>query len=204
MTMMSRTKAVIIALLIITGGVSAQSAKAQIELRTLLDEFLAGASRNDAAVHDRFWAEDLIYTRSAGVRITKEELMKGVRSEPPPKPEDSVTLYSAEDVQIRVYGTTAVVAFKLVGKTSRRDGASDVSEYLNTGTFVLRNGRWQAVAWQATAIPKRVPHQVQTQRSSAARPANLPERTYTRSPQGGCYYLNSSGKKTYVAKDLCS
>ena len=37
-------------------------------LRELLDQFLAGASRDDAATHQRFWAEDLIYTRSAGVR----------------------------------------------------------------------------------------------------------------------------------------
>jgi hypothetical protein len=28
-------------------------------------------------------------------------------------------------------------------------------------------------------------------------------KTYTRGPRGGCYYLNSSGKKTYVAHELC-
>ena len=54
----------------------AQAAPNAAELTRLLNEFLAGAGRNDAAAHDRFWAEDLIYTRSAGVRINKEELMK--------------------------------------------------------------------------------------------------------------------------------
>lgn len=32
------------------------------ELTKLLNDFLAGAGRNDVAMHDRFWADDLIYT----------------------------------------------------------------------------------------------------------------------------------------------
>jgi hypothetical protein len=32
------------------------------ELTSLLKEFLTSASRNDPAVHDRFWADDVIYT----------------------------------------------------------------------------------------------------------------------------------------------
>ena len=48
-----------------------QEAKDAAELTRLLNVFLAGAGRNDAAVHDRFWADDLIYTRSAGSRIGK-------------------------------------------------------------------------------------------------------------------------------------
>ncbi len=131
-----------------------QTAPAAGELTKLLNYFLAGAGRNDAAVHDRFWAEDLIYTRSAGVRINKAELMKGVRSAPAPKPDDPVTVYSAEEVQVHQYGNTAVVAFKLVGVTTRPDGSRATSNHYNTGTFVKRKGKWQAVAWQATAIPK--------------------------------------------------
>lgn len=121
-------------------------------LRALLDEFLAGASRNDAAVHDRFWAEDLVYTRSVGVRMGKQELMAGVRSAPPPQPEDPKSVFTAEDVRVQQYGDTAVVAFRLVGTTS--DGkATEVAKFLNTGTFVKRDGRWQVVAWQSTRVP---------------------------------------------------
>ncbi len=43
----------------------AQTAPYAEELTKLLKEFLAGASRNDVATHDRFWAEDLIYTGSS-------------------------------------------------------------------------------------------------------------------------------------------
>jgi hypothetical protein len=119
----------------------------------MLNEFLAGASRNDAVIHDRFWAEDLIYTRSAGVRIGKAELMKGVRSAPATKPDDPKVVYRAADVRIQQYGTTAIVAFELVA-ASEKDGKTSISKYLNTGTFLKRKGKWQVVAWQSTAVPK--------------------------------------------------
>ncbi|MDQ3799029.1 MAG: hypothetical protein M3384_06230, partial [Acidobacteriota bacterium] len=39
------------------------------------------------------------------------------------------------------------------------------------------------------------------------KPADKPEskdRTYTKGTRGGCYYINSSGKKIYVDKSLCN
>ncbi|MEQ1762718.1 MAG: nuclear transport factor 2 family protein [Pyrinomonadaceae bacterium] len=204
---MNRAFTLVVSLLLFAGSLAAQSAKSTAELNGLLKEFLVGAGKNDAAIHERFWAEDLIYTRSAGARITKEELMKGVRSSPAPKADDPVTEYSAENVQIHTYGSTAVVAFKLVGKTLKKDGSTDFNEFLNTGTFVRRSGRWQAVAWQATAIPKPKPQVTAvepTPEPKVEKAVKVPGRTYVRGPQGGCYYLNASGKKTYVNKDLCS
>ncbi len=124
------------------------------ELRKLLKEFLEGAARNDAAAHDRMWADDLIYTRSAGQRIGKAELMKSVRSAPGPRPGDPVTVYTAEDIRIQQYGGSAIVAFRLVATTTTKDKKSEVANYLNTGMFIRRLGKWQAVAWQATAVPK--------------------------------------------------
>src|SRR5687767_3426228 len=132
----------------------AQTAPDAAELSRLLNEFLAGAGRNDAAVHDRFWADDLIYTRSAGIRTGKEEIMKGLRSAPSRKESDPVTVYTAEDVRIQQYGDAAVVAFKLVSTTTKADGSKTVGNNLNTGTFVKRNGKWQVVAWQSTIIPR--------------------------------------------------
>ena len=202
MMTMNKALALVVSILLFGGSLAAQSAKSTAELTALLNEFLVGAGKNDAAIHDKFWAEDLIYTRSAGARINKEELMKGVRSAPAPKADDPVSEYSAENVQIRTYGNTAVVAFKLVGKTVKKDGSTDASEYLNTGTFVKRNGRWQAVAWQATAIPKPKP-EVAAVEPSVEKAVRVPGRTYVKGPKGGCYYLNTSGKKTYVNKELC-
>jgi uncharacterized protein DUF4440 len=123
------------------------------ELTRLLNDFLAGASRNDAQIHDAFWADDLIYTRSAGVRVNKAEVMRNVRSTPPPKPTDPKTIYTAEDIRIQQYGTTAIVAFRLVG-TTERAGTTQVANLLNSGTFLKRNGKWQVVNWQSTRMPQ--------------------------------------------------
>jgi hypothetical protein len=126
-----------------------QTAQDDEYLTRLLNEFLEGASRNDADVHDRFWAEDLIYTGSGGRRIGKAEIMHDVRSAPASKPGDPVVIYSAEDIMIRQYGDTAIVAFRLVATTTL-DGITEITYYLNTGTFLKRNGVWQVVSWQAT------------------------------------------------------
>jgi ketosteroid isomerase-like protein len=134
-------------------AVSQTSAPDAAELTKLLNDFLSGASRSDPAIHDRFWAEDLIYTRSAGRRVTKAEVMRDVRTAPAPKPDDPKTTYTAEDVRIQQYGDTAIVAFKLVAKTERQ-GATQTANLLNSGTFLKRDGKWQVVNWQSTRMAR--------------------------------------------------
>ena len=91
-------------------------------LKKLLKEFLDGAGRNDLAVHERFWADELIYTRAAGQRLSKADIRRDIKAEAaaPKKPEQSVTTYSAEDVRVLQYGNTAVVAFRLVPRSKKR------------------------------------------------------------------------------------
>jgi len=150
---MKRILSTVIVMLMLTSGVHAQTAPDAAALTSLLKEFLDGASRNDAAMHDRFWAEDLIYTGSSGRRMGKADILRDQRSAPASKSADSATAYSAEDIRIQQYGTTAIVAFRLVG-TTRRDGKTETANYLNTGTFLKRNGKWQVVSWQATRMPR--------------------------------------------------
>lgn len=149
---MRRCLVLLVWLTFMAGDASAQSAPAAGELTSLLNQFLEGASRNDVAVHDRFWGEDLIYTRSAGRRVTKADVMRDVRAAGPARPGEPATRFSAEDIQIQQYGDTAVVAFRLVG-TSDRAGVVELSNNLNTGTFVKRDGEWEVVAWQSTRMP---------------------------------------------------
>lgn len=123
------------------------------QLTQLLNEFLAGASRGDVAMHERFWADDVIYTGSSGRRRGKADIMRDVREEAAkPKTNEPQTVYTAEDIRIQQYDTTAIVAFRLVG-TSDKNGTKEVKNYLNSGTFLKRNGKWQVVNWQATAVP---------------------------------------------------
>jgi len=143
-----------IMLLSIVCGLPAQTAPDAAQLTKLLQDFLAGAGRNDVAMHERFWADDLIYTASAGRRIGKADILREVRAEGPPKPGDETTVYTAEDIRIQQYSDTAIIAFRLVA-TSDKAGAKKVNNYLNTGTLLKRDGKWQAVSWQATAMPEK-------------------------------------------------
>lgn len=193
----------IAAVIIFVVSAAAQTAPAEAELTKLLKEFLAGAGRNDAAVHDRFWADDLIYTRSVGIRINKAELMKDVRSATAPKPDDPVVVYTAEDIKVQQYGNTAVVAFRLVINTKKADGTTTIGNNLNTGTFVKRNNVWQAVAWQSTVIPSGDAKKATTAGLVAAPPA-AGTRVYQKGSRGGCFYLSSSGAKVYVDHKYCN
>ncbi len=124
-----------------------------LELTHLLGAFLKGAATNSVETHERFWAEDLIYTGSGGRRVAKAQIMKEVREAPAPNPDDPKVAYRAEEVRVQRYGTTAVVAFRLVSEETNSDGKIETARFLNTGTFVKRDGRWQVVAWQATKLP---------------------------------------------------
>ena len=150
---MRRILSTVIVTLLMAIGLHAQASQNDAELTKLLREFLDGASRNDAAMHDRFWADDLIYTGSSGRRIGKADIMRDIQSAPAPKPGDPATAYSAEDIRIQQYSNTAIVAFRLVAVT-RKDGKTETANYLNTGTFLKRNGKWQVVSWQATKTPR--------------------------------------------------
>lgn len=141
-------------LLAFAGGLRAETAPDSATLTKLLQDFLAGAGRNDAAMHDRFWADDLVYTSSSGRRMGKADIMKEVRADGAPKSDEPPTVYTAEDIRIQQYGDTAIVAFRLVA-TADEKGKPTVNLYLNTGTFLRRNGEWRAVAWQATVLPKK-------------------------------------------------
>ncbi len=139
-------RAIALALLFAAAGAQAGDAD---EILGLLDDFLANAGVKSA--HERFWAEDLVYTSSRGTRTTREAILASFDAAPAEEQQAPGPVYSADDVQLKWYGDTAVVAFKLVA-TPPGDGPVDY--YFNTGTFVKRDGEWRVVAWQATSIPK--------------------------------------------------
>lgn len=146
-----KTKLLSLFLLLIPVLGCAQQEDDKQVLTDLLNEFLEGASYNDPEVHDRFWADDLIYTGSAGNRTTKPQMMSGM-TEPANYDQEPEVKYHGEEVQINLYGNTAVVAFKLVAVD--QSSPDQRREFYNTGTFIKRSGEWKAVAWQATRIPE--------------------------------------------------
>jgi ketosteroid isomerase-like protein len=125
------------------------------EITAMLNQFLQIAAKNDVAGFDRFFADDVIYTHSAGTVTNKAEIMRSVTAGAGRAPRLEVTTtYSAEDVTIHEYPDVAIAAFRLVSDEEHSAGKPPtITKYRNTGTFLRRNGRWQVIAWQSTKIP---------------------------------------------------
>lgn len=148
---MERSICILLIQLLLIPALFARETDEKEVLENLLQEFLQGASENNAEMHDRFWAEDLIYTSSNGERVTKQIIMDGLADDSQSM-NSNTPAYHAEEIQIQLFDDMAVVAFKLVAISPGPNGEERM-EFYNTGTFQKRDSRWRAVAWQATRIP---------------------------------------------------
>ena len=153
-------------MLLLIGALAGSEAAAQVvkspaaqkveqEITSLLKEFLAKV--DTVEMHDRFWAEDLIYTSGMGLVRTKADIMKSMRESAAkqaeaPKPAAAPAAkegYDAEDITVRSFGDIAILNFKLVQHAA--DGTTN--SYRNSGSLAKRSGKWQVVNWQATRVP---------------------------------------------------
>ncbi len=112
--------------------------------------FLANVPKNDPAVFQDFFADDVIYTRATGLTVTKGDIIKNIDVRAASDPQAT---YEADDFTVHPYGEIAVVNFRLI-MHNVENGKPVTAYYRNTGTFLKRNGKWQAVAWQATRVPE--------------------------------------------------
>ena len=128
------------------------------QVAELLNEFLAPGKNDKVETHERFWAEDLVYTTSGGIVKTKADIRKSFaesalpvanKTNPAISPPPATTIYSAEDVLVRPYGEIAALTFRLVAKEAN----GETTYFRNSGTFIYRDGKWQAITWQATKVP---------------------------------------------------
>lgn len=129
----------------------ATSGDARAELTGLLRNFLDGAAKGDKAAFERFFAEDVIYTRAVGIVLDRATILGDVA---PPKPGEPIASYDAEDILVHQSGDVAIVNFRLVVHTDDK-GKQDTVYYRNTGTFQRRDGAWKVIAWQATPIAEK-------------------------------------------------
>jgi ketosteroid isomerase-like protein len=111
-------------------------------------DFLANVPKNDPKVFQDFFADDVIYTRAVGVTVTKADILKNIDVRAASDPHAT---YEADDFTVHPYGDTAVVNFRLI-MHSTEGGKATAAYFRNTGTFMKRDGKWQAVAWQATRV----------------------------------------------------
>jgi hypothetical protein len=148
-------KSPLLACLVLLSAFSARAAEAgasvaNVYIMDLLTDFLTHNS--DPARHEKFWADDLVYTSAMGVVRGKAEIMKSVHeaaAKPAPANAKPGPVYSADDINIRPYNGFAALTFRLVAR--QPDGTTDY--YRNSGTLIFRDGRWQVITWQATKVP---------------------------------------------------
>jgi ketosteroid isomerase-like protein len=103
--------------------------------------------KKDVAALERLIADDFSGTSSNGQRYTKAEAIEDIKS----------GTYVAErmdldNVNVRVYGDTAVVTLGQIEK-SKYGNEECSGRYLFTNVWVKRNGEWQAVASHGTPSP---------------------------------------------------
>lgn len=125
-----------------------KEAKVAAELTQLEKDIGQANIRRDKAFFERIEADEFIFTDSIGGVTTKAE---DVASLDKPAGEFKLVSYEVDDVQVRLYGKTAVVTGRTttVSKGKEREVTSR-SRF--TDVLVRRGGRWQIVAGHSSRI----------------------------------------------------
>jgi len=102
-----------------------------------------GAIKQDAAMLQRFLADDLQYAHAGGQKQTKDQYIAAVLKGPP-----RYESFTFSDLNIRFYGKTAVLTgycdVKMIGRDSFRVRTLQV--------YTESNGQWQMAAHQSTRM----------------------------------------------------
>jgi ketosteroid isomerase-like protein len=120
------------------------------QVTQLVRDFLSNVPKNDPKVFQEFFADDVIYTRATGLTIAKGDILRNIDVRASNDPQMT---FEADDFTVHPYGEMAVINFRLIAHNIE-NGKPTTVFYRNTGTFLKRNGKWQAVAWQATKVPE--------------------------------------------------
>ncbi len=118
------------------------------ELRKLENDWLSVYISGDKATYDRVVADDFTGTDESAVKRSKEQDRALLPAAPAPG-----GILLNEDMQVRLYGETAVITGRIVAKAKVGDQEfpSFVSRF--TDTWLKRQGRWQVVARHYSRVP---------------------------------------------------
>ncbi len=128
---------------VLSFGQSPPTVEQQI-LKADTDRFTAMVN-GDVATLERLLAVELSYIRTTGRIEDRHAVLYGIKS--------GKTKYSSiipSEREVHVMGTVATVVGVAVIRGEEADGSDIGIRY--TSVHVLRDGRWQMVAWQSTRI----------------------------------------------------
>jgi ketosteroid isomerase-like protein len=124
-----------------------QAGSLEQQLKQMEDDWQKATRTKDATLLKRIIAEDWIATNELGKILNREEYLSQTAANP-----DVIQSNENTDMQVRVYGNTAVVTGGLTERGTR-SGTAYTDTYRWTDVFVRRGGRWQAVVSQWMKVP---------------------------------------------------
>ncbi len=119
---------------------------AEQEIRKLNLEYDNAILQQDAAVFERLFAEDFIVTKTGGKISTKAQEIADAKSG-----ETKFAVGRSEEVNVRLYGNTAIVNGRWIEKSVTKGKPFD-GRHIYTTVYVKSNGKWQIVSDQVTPI----------------------------------------------------
>jgi len=117
------------------------------QLKQMEDDWQKATRTKDVASLKRIIADDWVATDDKGKMLNREQYISQTTSNT-----DVVQSNENTDMQVRVYGNTAVVTGGLTEKGTR-NGTAYVDTYRWTDVFVKSGGHWQAVVSQWAKVP---------------------------------------------------
>jgi ketosteroid isomerase-like protein len=121
-------------------------ASAEQEVRSMGLEYDKAYVQQDAAALDRILADEFTLIQIDGKVISKAEMIAAAKSG-----DVKVEVGKAEDSRIRIYGDTALVKGRWIEKSTSKGRVINATMQTTT-VYVKRDGRWQIVSDQVTAI----------------------------------------------------
>ena len=138
-----------------TKSKGAQAGGVEQQLKQMEDDWQKATRTKDAALLKRIIAEDWVATDDKGKILNREQyISQTIASGSSVSSSNPDVIQSNEnfDMQVRVYGDTAVVTGGSKEKGTR-NGTAYTDTYRWTDVFVKRGGRWQAVVSQWAKVP---------------------------------------------------
>lgn len=112
------------------------------EILRLEEELTQIEMRVDVEALDRIYAEDIMVTAPIGHCVDKAAVMTEVRLA---AEKAKVERYDKDNLQVRVYGDTAVSSYRITARATF-DGTEIDRQFCITNVWMKREGRWQIIA----------------------------------------------------------
>ena len=109
------------------------------EVRAVKRLYDVAQLKNDATWFERTFAEDYVWIGPDGIVVPKAEYVRDLKSHD--LTWDSV---EAKDMEVRVYGDTAIATGRFFGKGHFKGKLLDERQRF-TSVLIKRNGRWQII-----------------------------------------------------------